>query len=45
LPEVWKGSVILPICKKGDKRDGINYKGILFCQLRTKVHPIFCCQD
>jgi len=28
LPEEWKESVILPICKKGDKTGCSNYRGI-----------------
>ena len=28
LPEKWKESVIVPICRKGDKTEGSNYRGI-----------------
>jgi sorting nexin-29 len=28
LPEEWKESIVVPICKKGDKIDCNNYKGI-----------------
>jgi hypothetical protein len=35
LPEEWKESVILPICRKGDITDFSNYKAHHFCQLHT----------
>jgi hypothetical protein len=44
LPEEWKESVIVPIYKKGDKTDCSKYRGISFCQLRTKFYPTFFCQ-
>ena len=28
LPEEWKQSIIVPICKKGNKTDCSNYRGI-----------------
>jgi hypothetical protein len=43
LPEEWKKSIIVLICK-GDNTDSSNYRGISLCQLRTKLHPTSCCQ-
>jgi hypothetical protein len=36
LPEEWKESNIVPICKKRDKTDCSNYRGISLCQLHTR---------
>jgi hypothetical protein len=36
-PEDWKKSIILPIYKKGDKRDHNNYKGISFLSTTYKI--------
>jgi len=44
LPEEWKESIIVPNYKKGDKTDCSNYRGISFCQLRTKFYPTSCSQ-
>jgi len=41
LHKQWKELIIVPIDKKGDKRD---CRGISFCQLRTKFYPTSCCQ-
>ena len=43
-PEEWKESIVIPIYKKGDKTDCINYRGISVCQLHTKFYPTSCCQ-
>jgi len=42
LPEEWKGLIIVPIYKKGDKTDCSSYKGI---SLRTKFYPTSYCHD
>jgi hypothetical protein len=39
LPEQWKESIIVPICKKGDKTDCSNYKGI---SLLSATYKILC---
>jgi len=39
LPEEWKESVILPMYKKGDKKDFSNYTGI---SLLSTTHRILC---
>ena len=36
LPEEWKDSIIVPICKKGNKTDCSNYRAYPFFQLSTK---------
>ena len=37
LPDEWKGSVIVPIYKKGDKTDCNNYRGISLLPTTYKV--------
>jgi hypothetical protein len=37
LPEEWKVSITVPICKKGDKTDCCNYSGI---SLLSSTHKI-----
>jgi hypothetical protein len=37
LPEEWKESVIVPICKKGDKTDCSNYRGISLLSTTYKI--------
>ena len=44
LPEKWKESIIVPVYRKGDKTDCSNYRGISFCQIRTKIYLTSCCQ-
>jgi len=44
VPEEWKESIIVPIYKKGVRRNCSKYRGITFCPLRTKIYPTFFCQ-
>jgi hypothetical protein len=44
VPEWWKGSIIVPIYKKGDTSSCSKYRGITFCPLRTKMFPTSCRQ-
>ena len=37
VPEEWKESTIVPICKKGDKTDCNNYRGISLLQTTYKI--------
>jgi len=37
LPEEWKESVIVPICKKDDKTDCSNYSGISLLPTTYKI--------
>jgi len=37
LPEEWKESIIVPIQKKGDKKDCNNYRGILHLPTTYKI--------
>jgi hypothetical protein len=37
LPEQWKESVIVPVYKKGDKTDCINYCSILLLSTTNKI--------
>jgi hypothetical protein len=39
FPEVWKESITVPIYKKGDKADCINYRGILLLSATYKMLP------
>jgi len=37
LPEQWKESIIVPICKKGDKTDCSDYRGISILATMYKI--------
>ena len=37
LPEEWKESIIVPVYRKGDKTDCINYRGILLLPTMYKI--------
>jgi hypothetical protein len=37
LPEEWKESIIVPICKKSDKRDCGKYRGISYLSIMNKI--------
>jgi len=37
LPQEWKGSIIVPVCKKGDKTDCSNYRGISLLPTMYKI--------
>ena len=37
LPEEWKESIILPVCKKGDKTDCSNCRGITLLPTMYKI--------
>jgi len=39
LPEEWKESIPVPICKKGDKTDCSNYRAISHLQTTYKILP------
>jgi hypothetical protein len=44
FPEDWKQSITVPIYKKDDKADCINYRGMSLFKLRTRFHPTSCRQ-
>jgi len=44
VPEEEKGTIVVPIHKKGDKTDCNNYRAYHFCQPLTKFYPSSCSQ-
>ena len=44
LPEEWKESSIVPVCKKGIKQIVVIMEAYHLCQLCTKFYPSSCCQ-
>jgi len=42
LSEEWKGSIFVPIYKKGDKTDCGFIEACHFCQLHTKFNSTSC---
>jgi len=40
LPEEWNESIVVPICKKGDKTDCSNFRRTSLCQLYTVQNVI-----
>jgi hypothetical protein len=41
LPQLWKESNIVPIYRKGDKKDCSNYCGISLSSTTLKIVPNF----
>ena len=44
LPEEWKESIIVPIHKKGDKKDCNIYRGFSLLPTTYKIFLTSCCQ-
>jgi len=44
LPEEWKESIIVPICKKGIKPIVVIIEAYHFCLPLTKFYPTSCCE-
>jgi hypothetical protein len=44
LPEEWKESIIVLVCKKGDKTDCSDYRDISRLPTIYKFFPPCCCQ-
>ena len=44
LPEQWKESIIVPICKKGDKQTAAIIEAYHSYQLHTKCYQTSCYQ-